>query len=120
MSVIILLLVFFSFMVFLLWFFYLNIYEVRFRYNFDPSNILVNKKYLIECKGINLLGKEIGYRDLKCEYIIQSDNSIINRIESKNRNNFEFTTSKEGTVELLLKSKYSLNPSLLLLQSKEI
>lgn len=103
---------------FLVWFFYLNIYEVKFKYNFDPNDIQIGVHYIIQCKGINLLGKEIGFRDLECSYQIDAGSEIIEFAKIHNRNNFEIVFTQKGIVKLLLSSKYSLNPSLIFLQCK--
>lgn len=108
-----------SVLIFLVWFFYLNIYEVKFNYNFDPSDVLIDESYRIECKGVNLLGIEIGFRNLECKYKIESGSEIIKQLEIRNNNNFEFVPLHTGTVKLLLNSKYALNPSQMILQCKE-
>lgn len=103
---------------FLIWFFYLNIYEVKFYYDFDPENVQLNKPNSIECKGINLLGKEIGFRNLESRYQIESGSEIIEKLHVSSQNNFKFVFHQKGTVKLLLSSRYSLNPSRLILQCR--
>lgn len=113
-----LVIILFAILIFLVWFFYLNIYEVKFNYDFDPNSVFISTRYLIECKGVNLLGKEIGFRNLGCQYKIESGSEIIDKIEIKNQNRIEFILHNKGTVKIILNSKYALNPSQLILQCK--
>ena len=118
MLVIAIILLLFVGVLFLIWFFYLNIYEVKFYYDFDPENVEINKTHLIKCKGINLLGKQIGFRNLEISVQIEAGSEIIEKLHVSSLNNFKFIFHQKGTVKLLLSSRYSLNPSRLILQCR--
>ena len=104
---------------FFTWHYMLSIYEVRYKYNFNPNKISINKTYCIECVGINALGWELSFRDLylNCKTLgeIESDKMQL-KID---KNKICFQINRIDDFELLFSSKYSLNPTKLVLSAIE-
>jgi hypothetical protein len=93
------------------WHFLLSIYEVRYKTNFNNDVLSLNNQYSIKCVGLNSLGWEINYRDLKCNFTIISGNDFIRVEKTKNKNEFIFIPHSSGKLIIQTNSEFSLNPS---------
>jgi len=96
---------------FLIWHFFLSIYEVKYLYEFPGDKLRLNSEYYIECVGLNSLGWEIKYRDLENKFEIQNGVELIELLNSKLKNQFLFIPKRTGNFTLIASSKYSLNPT---------
>ena len=95
---------------FLIWHFFLSIYEVKY---FSPSKILiVDTEYKIKCVGLNALGWKITFRNLDCRFVLENDEKKIEFLASDQQNQALFLTKIIGDVIIYADSKYSLNPTL--------
>ena len=102
----------------LIWQFLLSIYEVKFRYDFDPKNLKLNKIYKIECVGINSVGWELTFRDTKFICNFDKGESKINTFPNPDKNILYFSLIEKGELKITLNSKFSLNPTKLFLISE--
>ena len=102
----------------LIWHFIFSIYEVKYVYKFDPSSLKVGEEYHVECIGLNSLGWEINYRDLHFEYKILAGKELIDQLNKLKRNILRIRFIKNGEVKIQLNSKYALNPTILILNTK--
>lgn len=93
------------------WHFLISIYEVKYKTNFKNDILVVNNKYSIKCVGLNSLGWEIDFRDLKCSFKVNSGNELIRVEQTKNRNEFIFIPFSPGQLVIQSNSELSLNPS---------
>lgn len=102
------------------WLIFFSIYEVKYIYDFNPSDLNINTEYCIECVGINSLGQKISYRELDFNIILEDAEEKIELIGDNSKNIVCFKTVNTGECSFLLTSKYSLNPSPLNIQIKEL
>ena len=102
------------------WLIFFSIYEVKYIYDFNPSELNINTKYCIECVGINSLGQKISYRELDFNIILEDAEDKIELIGDNSKNIICFKTFNTGKCSFLITSKYSLNPSPLNIQIKEL
>lgn len=94
---------------FLIWHFFLSIYEVKY---YPPSEILViNTEYKIQSVGVNALGWEIKFRNLECNFVIDKEENKIEFLKSDYQNQALFLTKSAGEITIYADSKYSLNPT---------
>ena len=93
------------------WHFLLSIYEVKYETNFKTDSLTLNTSYKINCVGLNSLGWEIQFRDLKCNFKVISGNNIVKIEDTTHNNEFVFTTLSAGIVDIKADSEFSLNPS---------
>lgn len=97
---------------FIIWFFFLSIYEVRFVYDFNPKDLIINSEYRIKCEGVNLLGGKIDWRDLGFTFDVKDGKDIISyHFNSPNQYSFKITGKGNGVIEL--NSKFALNPTII-------
>ena len=101
----------FTVILFFCWHFLLSIYEVRYKTNFNNDLIAINNQYSIKCVGLNSLGWEIDFRDLKCSFTVISGNELIRFEKTKNKNEFIFSPHFVGLLIIQSYSEFSLNPS---------
>lgn len=116
---IILSLLLFIFLIFFIWYFYFNIYEVEFASDFSPPELELNKIYKIQSIGINALGMRLKFRDTDLTYRIEKGDSLIKIHSSSDKNSLIFSLVDYGEIEILIDSKFSLNPSKIRLSSKD-
>ena len=102
------------------WLIFFSIYEVKYIYDFNPSELNLNTEYCIECVGINSLGQKISYRELDFNIILEDAEDKIELIGDNSKNIICFKTFNTGKCSFLITSKYSLNPSPLNIQIKEL
>ena len=98
-------------LLFFCWHFLLSIYEVKYKTNFENDVLALNNEYFIKCVGLNSLGWEINYRDLKCDYTVISGIELIRVEKTKNNNEFIFVPHSAGKIVIQANSVLSLNPS---------
>ncbi len=96
---------------FFCWHFLFSIYEVKFKHNFPDKRLLVDNSYEIKCIGLNSIGWEITYRNLDCNFIVQSGSDLIKINNSKDANQFNFKTLATGELVIEVNSHYSFNPT---------
>ena len=94
-----------------IWLIFFSIYEVKYIYDFNPSELNINTEYCIECVGINSLGQKISYRELDFNIILEDAEDKIELIGDNSKNIICFKTVNTGMCSFLITSKYSLNPS---------
>lgn len=100
-----------AFILFFSWHYLLSIYEVRYKTSFKNDSLTLNTSYSIKCLGLNSLGWELEFRDLKCNYKVISGNNYIKIDEITHKNEFVFTPHSSGLVVIQANSEFSLNPS---------
>ena len=93
------------------WHFLLSIYEVKYKTSFKTDSLTLNTSYKINCVGLNSLGWEIQFRDLKCNFKVISGNNIVKIEDTTHNNEFVFTPHSAGIVVIQADSEFSLNPS---------
>ncbi|MCW8849121.1 MAG: hypothetical protein OQJ81_04005 [Melioribacteraceae bacterium] len=96
---------------FFCWHFLVSIYEVRYKTSFKSDALTLNNQYFIKCVGLNSLGWEINYRDLKCNFTVISGNELIRVGKTISKNEFIFIPLSAGQLIIQANSQLSLNPS---------
>lgn len=104
---------FLSIITFLIWYFFFNIYEVKFTAIPEGKNIKSNSELKIKYNGINSFGRKLTFRKISVDYKIIEGKELIEKIDSSYRNQISFfTKSKNGIITIQFDSRYSLNPSI--------
>jgi len=101
----------FAILMFFCWHFLVSIYEVRYKTSFKSDALTLNNQYFIKCVGLNSLGWEINYRDLKCNFTVISGNELIRVGKTISKNEFIFIPLSAGQLIIQANSQLSLNPS---------
>lgn len=103
---------------FLVWQFLLSIYEVKYIYNFNPSDIRTNNIYEITAVAINSFGWSLSFRNSEFSIKIIKGHSLI-ELNNHSDNSVYFQIKGNGEIELELDSRYSLNPTLLKFENQD-
>ena len=101
----------FFLMSFIVWHFFISIYEVKYHVKFPSDHLTLNSDYYIQFVGLNSLGWEISFRDLEINIKLENEDKVIEILDSKRKNIFRFRTKRIGDFTFLASSKYSLNPT---------
>lgn len=115
-------------LVYALWYYVFNIYEVRYEINqiekFDDDekvNVIVNEKlYEVKNIPINLMGKKVPLRKLDFDFEIIEGASLVEIQPRENKEELFFRSlKKSGKVIFIFKNKLSLFPQIVEFELKE-
>lgn len=128
MSIFIISILVFLTLVYALWYYVFNIYEVRYEINqiekFDDDekvNEIVNEKlYEVKNIPINLMGKKVPLRKLDFDFEIIEGASLVEILPRENKEELFFRSfNKSGEVIFIFKNKLSLFPQIVEFELKE-
>ena len=93
------------------WYFFFNIYEVKYKINFIKNLSGSERLYEAESIPLNLFGSKVPIRTLDFDFEIVEGKSLIEIQEREKKCELYFTSSKSsGKIVLILKTKLSLFP----------
>ena len=91
------------------WHYLFSIYEVKFKYEFNPSELKTNQSYKICAVAINSLGWNLKFRELGLSHKIINGKNIVEISNIPEYNSINFKVLNFGEFILELNSKFSLN-----------
>ena len=93
---------------FLIWHFFLSIYEVKYKSIPDTLNVKCNSEIRIKIIGINSFGWELPFRKIKSKVEVLKGSDLIELSEEKNKIIIK-TLSEEGEVLIKIKPELALS-----------
>jgi hypothetical protein len=80
--------------------------------------MLLDKVYKLECVAVNSLGWDLKFRDCKLSCKIEKGEGMMDILPNSENNILYFSLTGKGEIRILLNSKYSLNPTIISLNSR--
>ncbi|MBK8945836.1 MAG: hypothetical protein IPM32_11285 [Ignavibacteriae bacterium] len=112
--------IFAIFLSLLIWNYFFSIYEVKFSTSFQNSILKTDSENFIEFYGINSFGQNLSFRNLEMTFEILEGKELVNEIKKKSNKVFISTNQIEGKVVLKVNSKFSLNPTIISINIKNL
>lgn len=103
-----------------IWHYLLSIYEIKFIYDFNPSEIRINQNYYVKATAKNSYGWDLNFRNTDLTLNVIKGGSLINIKNDSISNCVSFRVIKGGEIELELNSKYSLNQTRLKINCRDL
>ncbi len=97
-----------------IWYFFLNIYEVKVRIEKTPGEL---EDYAIKILPLNSFGREINFRTVNYSLNIIEGQDFVKEI-IKGKNSFRVTLKEHNKIKLLVQTEYSLFDSIIEIPTK--